>query len=436
MLSNKLRLAIITLTLGANLQAHATPTWNRVHAQHGVNTHHHAFCFHGKNGDLIGANPHLKVRLASVSKMITTLWALERKGPQFQYENEFFFNDGHLHIKGTRDTVFSRRKLFTLVNQINNLGIKEISKITFDENTIVFAGSEGYVGEVLNISSARTATNLRDFLHTPGWERLKEGYQEFYRQTPRAIIERFDIRELSELNLSVSTVEAVTEDPFDLSAQEVLTFSNLSPAIEEYMKVMNIVSNNFIADQTFANLGGEQAFDQYIRGFLEHEFPDYERTRQGFGAEDLSIKMFTGSGLNTTRDGSRVDNFSSCAIVVKLMERLQEVVEDLETRLDQVAAVPGSDGGTFRKRLNSQILKNSMVAKTGTLYHTSALAGILSTQDGMIPFGIFHQLTGSKASAVQIQNHMVRTLVDQYGGPKNFEYRPKYFFPVADEKLN
>jgi serine-type D-Ala-D-Ala carboxypeptidase/endopeptidase (penicillin-binding protein 4) len=436
MLSHKLRLALIIFGLGLGLHVQATPTWNRVHAQHGLSTANHAFCFQGKNGDLIGSNPHLKVRLASVSKMITTLWVLEKKGPTFQYENQFFYKDGHLHIKGSKDTIFSRRKLFTLVNQLNNLEIKQISKMTFDENTIVFAGSEGYVGEVLTITANRTATNLKDFLHTPGWERLKPAYQEFYRQTPQAIIDRFDIRELSELDLSVASVEPVSQDPFPLNGDDVIAFSSLSPAIQDYMKVMNIVSNNFVADQTFANLGGEEAFDHYIKDFLDQEFPRYEETRQGFSANEQSIKMFTGSGLNTTRDGSRVDNFSSCAIVIKLMQRLQDVVLELETSLDRVAAVPGTDRGTFRNRLNSQILKNSMVAKTGTLYHTSALAGILSTKEGMIPFGIFHQLTGSKATAVQIQNQMVRTLVDQYGGPASFDYRARYFFPVAHEKID
>lgn len=436
MLSKQLRLALITVGLGFGLQVHATPSWNRAHAQHGLSTDAHAFCFQGKNGDLIGANPHMKIRLASVSKMLTTLWVLDKQGPNFQYDNQFFFKDGHLHIKGSRDTVFSKRKLFTLVNQLNHQGIKAISKITFDENTIVFAGSEGYVGEVLNVTPARTATNLKDFLHTPAWNKLKEAYQEFYRQTPKAIIERFDIRELSELDLSVGAVEAVSEDPFELSAEGVLSFSSLSPAIQEYMKVMNIVSNNYIADQSFANLGGEEAFDQYIKDFLDQEFPEYEKTRQGFSSDEPSLKMFTGSGLNTTREGSRVDNYSTCAVIVKLMERLQEVVAEVETTLDKVAAVPGSDGGTFRKRLNSQILKNSMVAKTGTLFHTSALAGILSTKEGMIPFGIFHQLTGSKAAAVQIQNQMVRTLMDQYGGPQAFDYSARFFFPVAHEKLD
>ena len=53
-------------------------------------------------------------------------------------------------------------------------------------------------------------------------------------------------------------------------------------------------------------------------------------------------------------------------------------------------AVPGADGGTFRRRRFSiPELTNAFVAKTGTLYHTVALSGMLSTKIGLRYFGIF-----------------------------------------------
>ncbi len=418
--------ALLTSTAGF-----ATPTWNRLHSQYNLSTNQHAFCFTDSNGELIGANPHLKVRIASVSKLATTLWAIDKKTPQFQYETFFYFKDGHLHIKGSRDTVFSRRKLFYLVNQLNQQGIKKIDSITFDDKTIALASAEDYVGEVLTITPTRTAANLKDFLHTKEWNVLKPVYRDFINSTPASLRDRYGLRALEELSLDIGQVSASNTAPFDVDGSGVTKFSLLSSAIEDYMKFMNIVSNNFIADQTFENLGGEAEFDKYIESFMNEHFKDYETKRTGFSSQEPSFKMFTGSGLNTNRNGTRVDNYASCAIIVKLIEVLDEKMQELDSVIQKIAAVPAADGGTFRKRLNSPVLKNSIVAKTGTLFHTSALAGLVSTQKGVQYFGIFHQLQGSKANANLIQNQMVRTLIDQGGGPKTFTYSPEYFFPVA-----
>jgi serine-type D-Ala-D-Ala carboxypeptidase/endopeptidase (penicillin-binding protein 4) len=416
--------------------AFASPTWNRLHTQHGLNSADHAFCFRTQSGEVQGANIDRKVRLASVSKLITTLWAIDVKGPSFQYETHFTYLDGKLHITGSKDTVFSRRKLFYLVNHLNQQGISKIDTLTFDANTLVFAGAEDYVGDVLTIAPSRTAQNLKDFLHTPGWQRLLAAYREFYQQTPAAVRERFNLAPVGDLSLSVGDVRLAEAPEFDLESPEALRFTLLSSVIEDYMKFMNIVSNNFIADQTFENLGGEAAFDQYMVELLSELHPDYERQRQGFLDHEPSLKMYTGSGLNTTRNGSRVDNYSTCQVILSLMQILEEKAEDFETHISRLVAVTGSDGGTFRARLQSPILKNTVVAKTGTLFHTSALAGIVYAQQGAVPFGIFHHLTGSKATAQLIQNQMVRTLVDQNGGPAPFDYRAQFFFPVSDERSN
>ena len=81
--------------------------------------------------------------------------------------------------------------------------------------------------------------------------------------------------------------------------------------------------------------------------------------------------------------------------------------------------MPGNDLGTFKNRLNSADLKNTFVAKTGTLMHTSTLAGAMNTQKGYSFFGVFNQTTNA-IGAKQVQNEMVRILMDEMGGPKVF----------------
>jgi D-alanyl-D-alanine carboxypeptidase/D-alanyl-D-alanine-endopeptidase (penicillin-binding protein 4) len=427
-----IKLTLFLGTLCLYQLAQATPTWRALHQRYGIDTDQHAFCFRSNSGEILGENIHAPVRLASVSKILTALWSIETLGNKFQYNTRFYFKDGHLHIKGSKDTIFSRRKLFYLVNQLNHYGIKSIKKLTFDDKTLVFANAEGYVGHVLEITASRTAQNLKDFLTTTEWNKLLPVYQNFYAQTPQELRDLFQLKSLPELELSIKSVEQKDLPDFSLEEAEI-TFSVLSSALEDYMKFMNIVSNNYIADQSFKNLGGEEAFNKYVKELIKINFPEVaQELKNGENTENL-IKLYTGSGLNTKRGGSRVDNFATCALIINLIERFYHLSLELETKIQNMMAVVAVDNGTFKTRLRAPILENSIVAKTGTLYHTSSLVGLIHAQDGLVPFGIFHQITGGKTQVRQIQNEIVRTLVDQYGGPKPFSYTPHFFFPVSDE---
>lgn len=434
-------LASLAIGVGFVLQStavFATPQWNQLLRDYKMSPEHHAFCYASENDDVKGANAHMKVRTASVSKLITTLWAVETLGPQYQYDTKLFVKKNEesfdIHIQGSKDIVFSKRKLFHLVNQLHHAGIDKIQTITFDDQTIAYAKAEEYIGSVLKITPERTAKNLFDYLHTEGWQVLLPVYKQYVNSTPAKIRERFQIQEDPKaFRISIGEVKPVEKAPFDLNAPEVSQLSLLSPMIEEYLKFLNIVSNNFMADQAFENLGGEKAFDEYIKEFLAMNFPDYDTQMKGFATGEAPIKMFTGSGLNTTREGSRVDNYATCAVVIKLIEQLKNKMEELDSKIEYAVAVPGSDGGTFRSRLNSPRLKNTMVAKTGTLFHTSALAGMASTKSGLQFFGVFHQLQGPKGNAMIVQNNIVRQLIDGFGGEAPFDYTPLFFYPVAQD---
>jgi D-alanyl-D-alanine carboxypeptidase/D-alanyl-D-alanine-endopeptidase (penicillin-binding protein 4) len=74
------------------------------------------------------------------------------------------------------------------------------------------------------------------------------------------------------------------------------------------------------------------------------------------------------------------------------------------------------------------------VAKTGTLMHTSTLAGAMNTQDGFSFFGIFNQsedISGSK----RVQNAMVQSIITEMGGPKSFDYSVERFHTYNNDIL-
>jgi D-alanyl-D-alanine carboxypeptidase/D-alanyl-D-alanine-endopeptidase (penicillin-binding protein 4) len=388
----------------------------------------HSMCYTDAKGELVGSNTYTKVRLASTSKLITTMWAIDKLGADYQYQTKFYFNGKHLHIQGSLDPVFSKRKLFFLLNQFNNLGIHEIDKITFDDNFRVYTKAERYTGFILNVTHARTAANFKDFLNTPTWNRLKTAYKEFINTTPKRILDDLQIeRNLEELDLKIGTVSHTSED-IDLS--EAQGYVHLSPAISVYMKYMNVVSNNFFADQIFEKLGGEKEFDTYLTDIVEEIFQGQEIEFDGYKKGEKLMKMYTGSGLNTNRNGRRVDNYSNCALMVRLIERLENKIEEANKSFKKIAAVVGVDAGTFRKRLRSPRLAKSIIAKTGTLYHTTAIAGSINTAENKRYFGVFQQLTGWKGGARQSQDKMIAKLWETVEG-EAFDYKPEFFFPAS-----
>ena len=100
---------------------------------------------------------------------------------------------------------------------------------------------------------------------------------------------------------------------------------------------------------------------------------------------------------------------------------LETIEHEQKKELEDVMAVPGSDAGTFRNRVFPADYKNSFVAKTGTLMHTSALAGAMNTQKGFSFFGIFNQSTDIVGSKT-VQNSMVKSIMTELGGPFAFNY--------------
>jgi len=425
---------IFAITLLSASSLFAQDFWEKYNRDFSINPKDHALCYQVGDGPIQGSNVDRKVTLASVSKMVTTYWALNQKGYDYQYETKFLVKGKKLHITGSLDPVFSSRKLFYLVSQFNKLGIHELEEITFDENFRVFTKAEQYAGTTINVTPVRTAANLKDFLHTPDWNLLKAAYKDFIATTPNSVIETLGlVRDLKDLDLKVGKVSFVETAPFSESDSEVQTYTHRSPEIEKYLKYQNIVSNNYFADQIFNKLGGEVAFDQFFDQWMKDNLPDYKEQRVGFSDSDPSLKMYTGSGLDSVRDGKRVDNYSSCSVIMTIMKKMDQQLIELEREIQKSVAVPGVDQGTFRARLNSPRIARTMIAKTGTLMHTSSLTGILSTVKGKVAFGIFHQMTGAKGNAKIVQDKVVDKLFELNDGSVKFDYKPEFFFPAYEE---
>lgn len=377
-----------------------------------------SYCYSNERGELEGINTDLKIRLASVSKLVTSLWAMDTLGPDYRYETKLFIKGSHLHIQGSWDPFFGNEKVFFLISQLNDLGYDKFEKVTYDKNLIIFPGAQFYIGEHPAVGPITTGTHLKTYLNTTKWGQVfKDEYKRIQGLTKR-FPDETRIRE--SVNFSVGEIKNVDVNPFkDDASVKVLTLS--SPELKDYLKETNVKSNNYSSQMIFRGLGGDQKLQEYISTTL--------------GLKSDKIRLYTGSGLPLVANGVRNDNFASCEIIASVVETLKEISERKGSSLNAIMAVPGADQGTFRRRLNGTDTANSFMAKTGTLMHTSTLAGALSTKTGMSFFGVFNQ-TSDIASAKSLQDQMVFALLQDRGGVSKFPYTPEPFYTVdADVKV-
>lgn len=369
-----------------------------------------SYCYTDEKGKLQGTNVDLQVRLASVTKLITTLWAMEELGPNYRYNTKLYIKGSQLHIQGSFDPFMSNEKMLFLVSQLNTLGYTHFDKITYDKLVQIFPNAQVHTDPYPLITRDSNGKNIKQYFNTASWSKVFRA--EYDRLASLARKDRF----LKEVNMSADAVEFADKNPLVSDANnvpaDVKVLTLTSPELYKYLKETNVKSNNYSSHTIFLDLGGTPKFEKWLA--------------DRFSLTTDQIKLWNGNGLPTTINGKRNDNYATCAIMAELVSALKDSAERQGKEIEDVVAVPGSDAGTFANRLNSSDLKNTFVAKTGTLMHTSTLSGAMNTQNGYSFFGIFNQTTDI-VGAKNVQNAMVASLMNEMGGSKTFGYQVQGF---------
>lgn len=408
------------LTLAALLSFNAFASektdkdWAKNLKAQGLNPEEQSYCYTNEAGEVEGKNIDMKVRLASVSKLLVSIWATDKLGLRHTFDTKLFIKGNNLYIKGSFDPFLSNEKMFFLISQLNELGYNHFDTITFDKNLMVFPGAPYLIGEHPDMSRNVHVKRLMKYFNTANWDQDFKDEYKMFKSYAKSGLYRSNV-EFTVDNVVYSDENALEND----SDARVLTLS--SPPLYKYLKEMNIKSNNYVSEMTFRALGNSKAFEAYA---LEK-----------FNVTKDTMKLWTGSGLPYfNNEDTRLDNYSTCGTMMNVVKELKESIEAQGLGMEDVIAVPGNDGGTFRNRIFPADYKNSFVAKTGTLMHTSTLAGAMSTTKGFSFFGIFNQSTdihGSKA----VQNEMVKSIMTDMGGPKAFDYEVTGFHTYNGDVL-
>lgn len=413
---------LLALYWGHLLAAAEDPVafWRELVSDFHLQAEKQSFCFSDGQGPILGHHPQLPVNLASTSKILTSLWALEELGVDYRFKTNFHYGQGHMHISGDNDPLFGRRKLFYLVNQFQQKGIYHLDLLTFDRNTKVYSKAEDYLGEILPITPIRSAQNLYDFLNPTMWEKIRRLYFHFIDELPGDLRINLGVLELfKELDFKVETVKfsASPINPQYFSKN----YTHLSSPLYQYLKSINVHSNNFASDSLFELLGGRQSFQNWM---------DEKIMQWNMDPSFQPAEIYTGSGLPILENQERKDNTASCALMLQALIDLDKLIEKNQMQLSSIMPVAGSDEGTIRGRLRSERVKNALLIKTGTLVHTSALLGKMMTKNGPLYFGMFNHTLAPKASARIVQNLMVSKLLEINNEAEKFDYQNAFFFPA------
>ena len=285
---------------------------------------------------------------ASITKVATSLVALQTFGPEHQYITQIGGTgpikngvlQGDLVIEGGEDPLFVWEEAIALGNSLNKLGIKQVT------GNLVIVGKFYMNFE----SNPQIAGNLlKQGLNSKVWSRqIQSQYRALPPGTPKPQV------------VIAGAAKVIPETP-----------SNLQPIVRHYsfplaelLKRMNRFSNNYMADMIADSVGGAKVVAQ--------------KAADAAGVPGDEIQLVNGSGLSP-------ENLISPRAACGMFLAIERYLASYKMTIGDVFAVVGRDKGT----LDSRKLPPLIVVKSGTLNNVSSLAGAFPTQkQGNVWFAI------------------------------------------------
>ncbi len=378
---------LLFILLSFQVQAQSLPTYyNTLVKNSGLKITEQAFCLQDSSGMMFEHQATKTMKPASVTKLYVTDWALSKIGSEYRYKTKFSLNGKILSIKGGEDPFFVTESIMAIANHLNQIGVKELDEVIFDQHFFL-----NWSDDPATIKSL-----LVKYLNPKTWnQQTKLELRNFRRSMKIPAIS----------TLKVNFVRQMDQNNFEQGE----TFTLSSSPLYKHIKQMNVFSTNFYAQKLFDHLGGVNAFHSYML--------------TTYGATEKEIKFYTGSGLG--------ENYTTCALTLKLIDHLQEKIQELNLRLEDVVSVAGSDEGTLAKRFTEAPFNKSVIAKTGTLNDTTTLAGYLYTNEGIKHFAILNHTKDAEAGR-KLQNELVKKLLSENFTASPGDYVRILYSPLDD----
>jgi serine-type D-Ala-D-Ala carboxypeptidase/endopeptidase (penicillin-binding protein 4) len=371
--------------------------------------------------------------IGSVSKLVTTYWALYKKHPQTRFTTSFYIKKVpgskkvDIHFQGTHDPYFGKESFHRFISLLNREKIYAIRKLTFDEKFKIFWNVSGgpmlYVPpdkiraqiykpgqkvetgfydadsptpkEIINeLSAKRTLNWLSGYQKTRGWhlnnliEQILKSKKFNVKNRAEAKVEAEKLSMVLHPKISIDKIEFLSSNAFEPGSADKRTIS--SSFLWRLLKEMNRNSNNHAANQVFEWLGGAEEFKKFAE-------------KQGFTEDDIT--MYNGHGGRHYLDlkkGTSVFNSAKCDTILMILSKLSKVMQyykpivengittqdygGMTGRLSDVLPVPALDKTSTVRGIVGKSIRQSIAAKTGTVGPASTLAGVFNAQTSQVFF--------------------------------------------------
>jgi D-alanyl-D-alanine carboxypeptidase/D-alanyl-D-alanine-endopeptidase (penicillin-binding protein 4) len=341
---------------------------------------------------------------ASVTKVATSLWALERLGPQHRFETRFASSapldpatgvlDGDLVVLGSGDPDFHVENAYLVARALNDLGLRTVRGRLLVDETFWIGWEGGSEKRETNREQRATlmASRLRDALDPARWT-----------GDARQYLNEFIARRGIADDAPRVVVEGAPGAHVGLDPPSILLRHRSSP-LRRILKRFNAYSNNDI-ERLGRQLGGGEDLVAFLAA------------RWKVAPSTLAFESL--SGLGTNRMTPR--------LVVRLLVDFDETLNGLDLRLEDVLPAVGCDPGTLTHfpQLTDEAV-GALVAKTGSLMRTdggvAVLAGVAHTARGSMFFCVVAPGSGRRlAEARQAQQRWLLELIARHGGPQHRE---------------
>ena len=342
----------------------------------------------------------LAINPASLVKAATSLWALEKLGPEYRFDTHIGYTGrwdkaagvifGDLVVQGSGDPDFHIENAYLIATRLNQMGIREIQGNLL-VNTTFWIGWEGG-SEKREHNPQKRAKNMAARLRraldpTLWWKSSLRTIQKFEKRRGLAAVHRPGV--------SISgNADLITQG----TSVKPLLLHRSNPLLD-ILKRFNSYSNNDI-ERLGANLGSAEEMTRWLS------------VRWGKQGEGVSFASLSGLGSNRL----------SARQIVHLLNDLDASATGIGITLDEVLPVTGCDPGTGKNYPKlKNLLKGNLRAKTGSLRYTdggvSVLAGIMDSTNGKLTFAVVKPNIGIHINNARAQQEQwVVDLLARSGG--------------------
>ena len=358
---------------------------------------------------IVSINPTQTMIPASNTKLFTSATALELMGGEYLISTKVYSPnenlsdgkiDGNIYIKGFGNPTFTEDDLGDLVDQLYELGIREITGNVVGDDTYfddVYSRDDWISDERANVHLPPISAIVIDRNRTIVRKKRKGRYRNYFvnvENPPLYIAKKF-IEKLKSAGINVTgdAISATTPD-------NAIPLIDVSIPLNELIQLINKHSDNFYAECLFKNLGAVYSGKQGNSFFSTQAILNYI---EDSGIYATGTKIVDGSGI------SRFDQVTAGALV-GLLEKMYFSINQFEDFYNSLS-IAGVDG-TLQKRMIGTNAENNFRGKTGTLDGVSSISGYVTNgdDDDIIVCMMFEFNKGGASKYKSIQDRIIETL--------------------------